>query len=198
VVGLLLAAGRGRRFSAAAGRDADKLTAPIGGEPVAQRALRSLAAGCDTVLAVIRPDAPDALRAALQGARLVIAEEADRGMGHSLAAAARAAAADAPDAVLVLPADMPWVDADTVRGIAGAARAGPAAARASRILVPVLRDGRRGHPVAFGSDHLPALAALSGDQGARGLLAATASTPIVIDDPGILRDVDTPSDLPSP
>jgi molybdenum cofactor cytidylyltransferase len=206
VVGLLLAAGRGRRFASASAAGAgatqgdasgaDKLLARIGGLTVAGCALRALSAGCDAVIAVVRPDASEALRAALHGARQVIADDADAGMGHSLAAAARAALEDAPDAVLVLPADMPFLDPATVRAIADAARAGPAQDRARRIVVPMRADGRRGHPVAFGAAHLPELARLAGDRGARALLERHPSTPLALEDPGILRDVDTPSDLP--
>jgi molybdenum cofactor cytidylyltransferase len=201
VVGLLLAAGRGRRFSAAAGvacPPADKLLARVDGVPVARRALDALAAGCDAVVAVVRPDASPALRAALAGARVVDAADADLGMGHSLAAAARAAAADGADAVLVMPADMPWLAPATAASIAALAREGDAAARASRIVVPALRDGRRGHPVAFGAAHLPALGRLAGDRGARSLLDAHPARVATVDDAGILRDVDTPGDLNAP
>ncbi|MFZ4757610.1 MAG: nucleotidyltransferase family protein [Burkholderiaceae bacterium] len=197
VVGLLMAAGRGRRFAAAApAGTAEKLVAMIDGVPVATHACRSLAAGCDTVVAVVRPDAPAALLDALDGVRRVVAPEADLGMGHSLAAAARALAVEAPVAVLVLPADMPWVSADTVRRIVAAARDGHGGDPAARIVVPVLADGRRGHPVSFGAAHLPALAHLSGDRGARGLLDTHPLHTITVDDAGILRDVDTPTDLP--
>jgi molybdenum cofactor cytidylyltransferase len=197
VVGLLLAAGRGRRFDAAGARD--KLLQELDGRAVARRALDALAAGCDAVVAVVRPDAPPALAALLRegGAHVVVCGQADLGMGHSLAtAAAEAIARHAPDAVMVLPADMPWLRPATVAAIAAAARAGDAAQRASRIVVPRLADGRRGHPVAFGHGHLAALAALHGDRGARGLLDTCPTTPLDTDDAGILRDVDTPSDLP--
>ncbi len=250
VVGLLLAAGRGRRFAAAraadraghaagpaAGHDAaadggdaaayggdvrdgarltpadathpdaahpdaahpdDKLLAPVDGAPVARRALEALSAGCDAVVAVVGPHASPALRDALAGARLVECADADLGMGHSLAAGARAAAGDGADAVLVMPADMPWLAPGTARAIAEAAREGEAGERALRIVVPVLADGRRGHPVAFGAAHLPALARLTGDRGARALLDAHPTRVLRTDDAGILRDVDTPRDLPAP
>ena len=52
VFGLLLAAGRGRRFDPAGRRS--KLEALIEGEAVAVRGLRRLAAGCDQVVALGR------------------------------------------------------------------------------------------------------------------------------------------------
>jgi molybdenum cofactor cytidylyltransferase len=64
------------------------------------------------------------------------------------------------------------------------------------IAAPVPR-GRRGHPVGFSAAHRDALMALSGDEGARALVAA-AGVDLVrvdVDDQGVLRDVDTPGDL---
>jgi molybdenum cofactor cytidylyltransferase len=69
----------------------------------------------------------------------------------------------------------------------------------ARIVVPEYR-GTPGHPVGFGAAHLPALAALTGDRGARAVLQASATAPVRIDvdDPGVLRDVDRPEDLDAP
>jgi len=198
VIGLLLAAGSGRRFRASAGRPAHKLLAAVDGMPVARRAYACLTSACDVVIAVVRPDAPAALLEALEGAVLVVCRDADLGMGHSLAAAAAAATALTPTAVLVMPADMPWVKASTVRGIAQAACAPPSSERPQRIIVPVTPAGERGHPVAFGAALLGRLSSLSGDRGARTLLETSALTALHVDDPGILRDVDIPDDLISP
>jgi molybdenum cofactor cytidylyltransferase len=199
VVGVLLAAGRGHRFRDSGG--GDKLLAQIDGRPVACRACDALVAACDAVVAVLRPDTPDALADRLRsaGATLVVAQDADLGMGHSLAAGARAATPERPgaaaQALLVLPADLAWIRADSVRAVADAARADGPGEVAARIVVPVLRDGRQGHPVAFGGAHAGALARLRGDRGARALLDAHPVVRIVVDDPGILRDVDTLPDL---
>jgi len=195
VAGLLLAAGRGRRFAALAPRD--KLLEPLDGEPVALHACRALAAGCGLTVAVVGPHAAGPLREALLagGARLVVADDADLGMGHSLAAGARAMVAEGlADALMVLPADMPWLRAQTVRTVAAAA----ARAGAAGLVVPALVDGRRGHPVAFGAAHFAALGRLRGDRGARSLLETLPASVVTVDDPGILRDVDTPSDLTPP
>lgn len=201
VVGLLLAAGRGRRFAQAGG--GDKLLAPVEGRAVALRTCDALLAGCDAVVAVVRADAPaalcDGLRAA--GAAMVVAADADRGMAHSLAAGVCAALPGLPDdpvAVLVCPADLPWLTAASVRAVADAARAGPRADARARIVVPVLPDGRSGHPVAFGADHRAALARLQGDRGARVVLDAHPATRVTVDARGILRDVDLPHDLDPP
>lgn len=75
----------------------------------------------------------------------------------------------------------------------GAVRAG-ATAQVAAIAAPV-HAGRRGNPVAFGRAHLPALLALEGDQGARSILKNNPVNELMVDDPGILRDIDAPSDI---
>jgi molybdenum cofactor cytidylyltransferase len=49
--------------------------------------------------------------------------------------------------------------------------------------------------VGFRGDLLAQLAALSGDEGARRLLKGPGLQLVPVDDPGVLRDVDTPADL---
>jgi len=84
--------------------------------------------------------------------------------------------------------DMPRVAPSTIDALRAAIEAG------AGIAAPVY-DGRRGNPVAFGAAYLPRLLALQGDQGARALLSTEPVTQIVVTDPGILHDIDTPSDL---
>ncbi|MEJ2577126.1 MAG: NTP transferase domain-containing protein, partial [Gammaproteobacteria bacterium] len=59
-------------------------------------------------------------------------------------------------------------------------------------------DGRRGHPVGFSARWGAALAGLSGDQGARELLARYPDRLQLVDtdDRGVLADIDHPSDMP--
>lgn len=196
-VGLLLAGGRGRRFDPSGERN--KLLQTVDGRPVAQRACEALAGGCDAVIAVVGPHAPNALRMALEsaGARVVTCPEADLGMGHSLATAAIAAQAMSPrpDVVLVMPADMPWVRTASVQAVAECWDACAPDQQAACIVIPVTVDGRRGHPVAFGAAHLEALSRLSGDEGARRLLREHPLVDVCLHDAGILRDVDSPGDL---
>jgi molybdenum cofactor cytidylyltransferase len=58
-----------------------------------------------------------------------------------------------------------------------------------------MHRGVRGHPVGFALHHYDALAALDGDTGARALFASAPVQLLDVDDPGIVRDVDTPADL---
>jgi molybdenum cofactor cytidylyltransferase len=64
-------------------------------------------------------------------------------------------------------------------------------------LVAPFHAGQRGHPVGFAAGFGTELLSLSGDAGARDLLARHASslTRLDVNDPGILIDVDTPGDL---
>jgi molybdenum cofactor cytidylyltransferase len=184
IVGILLAAGAATRFGA------DKLRASLpDGTPVALASARALLAGTDRALAVLRPEWPelgDLLT--VQGMQTVICRNAAAGMGASLACGVKAA----PDAAgwVIALADMPFLHGATVAAVAQAVRAGAA------IAAPVW-NGRRGHPVGFGRQWYPALAALQGDTGARELLAAHADriTWVRCDDPGITRDIDLRSDL---
>ena len=62
------------------------------------------------------------------------------------------------------------------------------------ISVPV-HEGEFGHPVGFGRSFGPALMALSGDRGAKVLFAQARVVEVVVDDPGVLWDVDVPEKL---
>jgi molybdenum cofactor cytidylyltransferase len=190
IVGVLLAAGAGTRFGG------DKLLAPLPpaagaetGVPIGVAACAHLRAAVDEVVAVVRPE-DVVLTAALAaaGAAVVGCPRASEGMGASLACGvARAAQAQG---WLIGLADMPWIVPWTMAMLA------THLARADAIVVPRYR-GRRGHPVGFGVAHRAALLALHGDMGARGIVQAHAGSVIDVDvdDPGVLRDVDTPRDL---
>ena len=204
-MGLLLAAGRGRRFDASGQNDkllqalpASEQRAASGHATVhvASRACERLHAGTDAVLAVIRPDASSTRREVLEasGARVVVCPQADLGMGHSLAHAMRSARSQWPElsSVLVMPADLPWVPPDSVQAVARALLNGK-----DSIVVPVTASGERGHPVGFRACHFEALAGLTGDAGARSLLTEHPVGRILLEDQGILRDIDTPEDLPA-
>jgi molybdenum cofactor cytidylyltransferase len=55
--------------------------------------------------------------------------------------------------------------------------------------------GRRGHPVGFSSEFYSELILLAGDEGARRLVARYPAHGEEVDDPGVLVDVDTQTDL---
>ena len=184
IVGILLAAGAGKRFGG------DKLLVELDdATPMALAAARSLLPACERILAVVRPGS-DVLAERLTGigCEVIVNVDSVDGMGHSLAAGVRASG-DAAGWLVAL-ADMPFVSAETTTRVAAELRAG------ASIAVPEYR-GRRGHPVGFAWHWAHQLAALSGDEGARRILAAhpqaVACCPVA--DPGVVRDVDHPDDL---
>lgn len=190
-VGILLAAGRGRRYAdATAGQD--KLLAPLGdGTPVVVAAATSLRAAAGRIVAITRAD--NAQVAALLEAAgcevLTTAPDAD-GMGDTLATAVRHVMQTSHShvqACLVALGDMPWILPDTCVRVAAAARQHP-------IVVPAW-NGQRGHPVAFQRSVWPALATLAGDVGARGVVARYGAVELAVEDAAVCADVDTPDDL---
>ncbi|WP_273029675.1 nucleotidyltransferase family protein [Massilia timonae] len=190
LTGILLAAGRGRRFDPAGQRNKLLQRLP-GGELVVAASARTLLAVFPRVVAVAPPDdggVGDVLRQL--GCEVTVCPDADGGMGLSLAHAIRHSL-DAPgQGWLVALGDMPFVAPATLQALAAAIEEGAA------IAAPLF-GGRRGNPVAFGARHRDDLLALDGDQGARRLLAGSPVAAIDVLDSGILRDIDSPSDLPA-
>ena len=187
IVGLLLAAGSAKRFGS------DKLLHPLQhGVPIAVQSARHLKKEIPIVVAALRPRSEklaDLLRA--EGCEVTICENADEGMGASLACAVRAAGA--ADGYLVALADMPFVRPSSIAAIRDALASG------ARIAAPYFRT-RRGHPVGIAGKFFDALASLGADEGARKLLAAHEAdlVKVPVGDPGVIRDIDRPADLAPP
>jgi len=182
VVGILLAAGSATRFGG------DKLLATLpDGMPICVAALAHFAVAVDAVVAVVRPG-DDRLAAVLAagGAQVTACPRAAEGMGASLAWGVRAAPLAA--GWLIALADMPWIEPATICRVVEALRGGtPLAAPGWR--------GERGHPVGLAATFYGELAALSGDEGAKAILARHRVSLIATEDPGVVRDIDTPADL---
>jgi molybdenum cofactor cytidylyltransferase len=187
--GILLAAGYSKRFGSNKLLQALPAGSPDAGVPIALASAKHLLEILPDSIAVVRPRAQKLaglLRDA--GCNTVVCKNAAEGMGTSLAAGVRAAA-DADGWVVAL-ADMPFIAAGTIRSIVDAIAAG------ATLAAPAYR-GERGHPVGFGRACFDELSALSGDQGARELLARHGASLALreTDDAGVLRDIDRPSDL---
>jgi molybdenum cofactor cytidylyltransferase len=181
---LVLAAGTGTRFLGSG----HKLNARLGAAPVLAWTLRHALATQLRVVLVVSQAVRDEAGAALSACEQAVVDTASDtgwGMGDSIAAGV-AASRDA-DGWLVLPGDMPFVGPATLQRVADAlARSAVAYAR---------HDGRRGHPVAFRSELGPELLALTGDRGARAVVARHDGVPVDVDEPGVLMDIDTLADL---
>ena len=184
--GVVLAAGRSRRAG-----PVDKLTVEVEGEAMIRRVVRTaLEAGLDPVVVVTAGPGSGAHQAVRDLAvRTVVNPQADEGMGASVARGIGALPGGVSGAVIVL-GDMPWVRSSTIEALRRAFET----AGAGLPLVPVHAE-RRGNPVLWPADRFPALRALGGDVGARSLLTRVGYRTVLVDDPGIHRDVDTPADL---
>lgn len=184
IVGVLLAAGAGTRFGG--GKLLHRLA---DGTAIAVAAANRVRPACERLVAVVRPGDED-LAALLQnaGCEIVVCQEAEGGMGHSLAAGVRASA-DA-SAWLVALADMPFIEVASHQAVADCLRSGASMAAAQY-------QGTRGHPVGFHQSWFSQLAALTGDRGARAILGERSAhvTLCNVDDPGVVRDIDHREDL---
>lgn len=188
IAAIVLAAGSSRRF----GRD-NKLLEPVDGSPLVTHAVDAvLGANADPVVIVTGYDA-EAVQRALGDRTVSFIHNRlhDQGMGSSLAVGARAAPGTV-DGVLIALGDMSEIRPEHACDVVNAFDP----ARADTICVPVF-EGRRGHPVLFGSGHLAALRTLEGDIGARSILEANRDAVLEVParDEGVLRDIDTTADL---
>lgn len=110
-------------------------------------------------------------------------------MGASLALGAHQALASGARACVVLLADMPMVTPRTLQMLA---RAG-----AERDAVLSFDGRRRSPPACFSATALRTLTGLSGDKGARGMLASLGGAGLARVRPTELFDIDTQEDLRS-
>lgn len=177
--GILLAAGLSRRY----GRD-NKLLAPFQGLPLvvhAARALRRLPLGRHVAVCGLDDRVKVLLEA--EGYEVVVNPVPEMGMSQSLAAGVRAISG--AKVALICLGDMPFVPDSHLAALLSALKAGDVVASENK-------DGQRSPPVAFASGHFPLLLEMTGDAGARSLIAG-ATTVRARD--GALRDIDTPDDF---
>ena len=186
VAAVLLAAGTSTRFGDL------KQVALVEGVPMVRRALDTLReAGVDEVVLVLGHRADEVRRAAGLAdlgelpVRVVVNPGYAEGMATSLHAGLLALDG-ACEGALVCLADMPHLQACSVRRVVDAARA-----RARSIVAPS-HAGRRGHPVFFARRWFPRLLEVQGDRGGAALLSEGAGEVFLVDvdDPGVLLDVD--------
>lgn len=176
-----------------------KLLLPLGGRPLI---VWSVAAACASqarpvVVALGRAaeEARDALAAALPDApyAVVVNQRFAQGMGTSLALAVASLPAEVTGALILL-GDQPFMPTAAIEAMLAAARAQP-----ERIAMGAYGGAsgrRRGHPVYLPRRVFGELLALSGDEGARAIIARAGDdlTLIPIADERALLDVDTLED----
>jgi len=188
---ILLCAGRSERYRAHGGVG-NKLDAKLGPLTVKEHALAN----------VQRSGLPFVIVEPKDTAHL-----SDPGMGASIAfGVAQSIQAGLKDPShlpcgwLILPADLPLIQAQTLRFIADqliaaeqiAIELGDARAKTARISLAPEYQGQRGHPVGFSNAFLKDLLSLKGDSGAKEILKTYPPQLVDVQDKGCVFDVDTP------
>ena len=186
-VAVVPAAGSAERFGG------KKLLAQIDGEPLLDRTIAALLdGGVHQVIVVVAPDAEDLTRDvnAFTDARVwpVVNPDPSRGMFSSLQAGMAEAEGDA---LVVLPADMPFVQAGTIRALL------EAFGWKSAIVSPRF-NGKRGHPVILPPALRDEIRAADPLLTLHDILKRHPEDRVDVDvaDRGVIRDVDRPEDLP--
>ena len=186
VLGVVLAAGGSTRM----GRP--KQLAELDGRPLLAHVLEAVEASpVDRVVVALGGAADEVLdRVELGRAEPLVVEGWAAGMGHVLASALAQAGGDW-EAVVVLLGDQPLVPGRAVARVVEAWRAGAGP------MVTATYDGRPGHPKLFDRRLLPDLLRLTGDTGARDLLAAHPDRVhrVEVGDLGSDADIDVEADL---
>ena len=179
--GIVLAAGSSSRMEGA-----NKLLLPWKGRCVLQVVVERICeVGLREVVVVTghqRAEVEEAL--SRYPVRLVHNPNFAEGMAASIRVGVEAAVGE--KGYLFALGDMPQIASKTILKVAEALK------NREAIAVPV-RAGRRGHPVAIGSTYRDDLLALTGDRGARPVLAKNAANvvEVAVEDEGIFVDVDT-------
>ncbi len=189
ITAIILAAGASRRFGAD-----DKLTSPLGGQPMIAHVFDLAATARIDALAVLAPGSKVAGLAGERGIRTVTNPAPERGIGRSLACGI-AALEPSVDGCLVLLGDMPWISPRTITALIDAAQAHPQA-----LALKPVHQGQAGNPALIRAPLFSRIKDLDGDDGAKAILAGLGDrlVSVPVEDPAILRDVDRPGDLPPP
>ena len=189
IAAVIVAAGAGRRLGGVA-----KALLPHRGQSyLAAIAATARTVGLvDAVVVVGEPFGQEVAAHARQlGLRVRVNPAPDRGMASSVALGFAALGSGPAGAAWLWPVDHPAVTEATLRRLALAI--GQAEVVQPRYL------GRGGHPPLCRRTLWPQLAACAGPtssaRGARGVLRAARLVAVDVDDPGVVRDVDTPADL---
>ncbi len=184
VTGVLLAAGQSRRFPG------NKLLQPIDhGTPLALVAARRLRAVLSDILVVVENAECDvALLLKMDGFRVVSNPLASEGVGTSIACGVSASLKS--QGWVIALADMPGVPLEIIRRVLDGLK------RGGGIIAPYYRQ-QRGHPVGFSHRYGQALLQLSGDEGARHIIAEFSHEleSLETDQWGVIADIDSASDL---
>jgi molybdenum cofactor cytidylyltransferase len=187
VAAIVLAAGLSSRMGA------NKLLAPLGGKPLLRHAVEAALASEASPVIVVTGNAAAETEAALTGLDVRFVQNRDfaQGLSTSLKAGIAAVPADC-DGALVLLGDMPGVSPALVSRLIAAF-----SPEDGRAICVAAHGGKRGNPVLWARRFFADIEALSGDIGARHLIAANEELVCEVEagDDAPLTDIDTPDAL---
>jgi len=188
IAAVVLAAGQSTRMGAV-----NKMLAQVGGKPLVRIAAeQALASRAKPVIVVTGHERERVVRA-LDGLPVRFVHNANYadGLGTSVKTGIAAVPTEADGAIVCL-ADMPQVDSSLIDKLIAAFDP----ERGALVVVPSI-NGRRGNPVVWARRFFKDLMSITGDIGARHLIAsyaeAVAEVPVASD--AALTDVDTPESL---
>src|SRR4051812_22272172 len=175
------------------GRSKALLPCPPDSGTFLRRAITTLhAGGVADVVVVGRPADRDLEDEVMRSPRAVYLANMSAALGQlsSVLVGIEYAERIVADAVMILPVDMPLVLAAMVRTLLDAFEAAP------QPIARAVHRGRHGHPVIVAASLFDELRHADPTIGARAVMRGDPSRilDVDVDDPGVLRDVDTPDD----
>ena len=176
---LIPAAGASARM-----RGADKLLLDVAGQPLLRRQVDMALATGLPVLVTLRP-CDGARKAVLAGQKVRLIEVPDAATG--LSASLRGAVKALSTALMILPADMPDLTSADLQTLIAAFDQAP-----HRIHRGASVTGQPGHPVILPAAYLAEIEHLSGDEGARSLVARDGTVLVPLPQDHAITDLDTP------
>lgn len=182
VAGVILAAGDSKRFPG------PKQLLEWQGKALVWHAVRAALEGGLIPVIVVTGASGDEVRKTLAGEAVEFVDNPDWASGQSSSIKVGLQAVhERAEAVVMLLADMPRVNAVLVRKLVEAYQENDATIVAPRV------GERRGNPVLFTKAAFPDLLALEGDRGGRKLISSLPTVWVEWDD-SVLEDIDTPAD----
>ena len=185
---IILAAGFGNRFGG------NKLLAELpSGNTVLSETVSVYQNVFENIAIVCRPEQIKIFSSAISSAaklKFIPNEKAKQGMSQSIRAGI--SSVDCDKGWLIALADMPFVQVATIESIVQKVEN-------KEIVRPIYND-KIGNPVYISIAYKNELQQIDGDRGARRLIERADQNDVLnltVDDPGVLRDIDTIDDIPS-
>ncbi len=186
---IVLAAGTSSRMGT------PKQLLPLDGTPLLVRAVEAALASPAWPVVVVLGAHAEKIRPVL--ARLPVLVVENSAWAEGMAASIRTGVTTlrqfsrALDGALIALCDQPAFSSDVIAQLVAAQHA------SGRSIVAARYAGRHGAPALFLREHFPALAALTGEEGARALLNGDPARVASVDLPQLALDLDTPADYAS-